>query len=127
MFSQVWKKYLPVIVILLKRSANGDQVLEMNHTDFTRAAGGRKVKFSFSVLQINKGRINTLVKHSPFAKEFAVVLQEDEMTRKLIKEMNLEFSMNNSSQLTIRNLATAEASDEVATDETEINAETGVA
>lgn len=130
MFSQVWKKYLPVIIILLKRSANGDQVLDMNHTDFTRAAGGRKVKFSFSVLQINKGRINTLVKHSPFAKEFAVVLQEDEITRKMIKEMNLEFSMNNSSQLTIRNLATAattEASEEVITSETVINAETGVA
>jgi hypothetical protein len=126
MFSQVWKKYLPVIIILLKRSANGDQVLDMNHTDFTRAAGGRKVKFSFSVLQINKGRINTLVKHSPFAKEFAVVLQEDEITRKLIKEMNLEFSMNNSSQLTIRNLATVETSVEAATDETEVNAETGV-
>lgn len=127
MFSQVWKKYLPVIIILLKRSATGDQVLDMNHTDFTRAAGGRKVKFSFNVLQVNKGRINTLVKHSPFAREFALVLQEDEITRKLIKEMNLEFSMNNSSQLTIRNLATIETPEETAADKTAINVETGVA
>ena len=129
MFSQVWKKYLPVIVILLKRSANGDQVLDMNQTDFTRAAGGRKIKFSFSTLQINKGRINTLVKHSPFAKEFAVVLQEDEVTRKMIREMDLDFAMNNGLQLTIRNLAVTEAIEtaaEVGTDETAFNTEAGV-
>lgn len=130
MFSQVWKKYLPVIIILVKRSASGDQVLDMNHTDFTRAAGGRKVKFSFNVLQINKGRINTLIKHSPFAKEFAVILQEDDAARKVIKEMNLEFSVNNNLQLTIRNLAKAEiteAPEVVITGNTVISTETGVA
>jgi hypothetical protein len=130
MFSQVWKKYLPVIIILLKRSATGEQVLDMNHTDFTRAAGGRKVKFSFNALLIDKGRISIMVKQTPFAKEFATVLLEDEVTRKMLKQMHLEFSMNNSSQLTIRNLATAEATEateEIPAEETAMSAETGVA
>jgi hypothetical protein len=103
MFTQTWKKYLPVIVILLKRSATGVQTLSMNHTDFERAAGGRKIKYSFSQLQLNNGRINTAVKQAPLAKEFAVLLQEDELTRRLLVGQYFEFSMNNDFQLTIKN------------------------
>ena len=103
MFSQVWKKYLPVIVILLKRSANGEQTLSMNPSDFQRAAGGRKIKYSFSNLQLSNGRINNMVKHQPLAREFAEVMQEDEITRKFLQKKLLEFSMNNGFQLSIKN------------------------
>ncbi len=103
MFTQTWKKYLPFIVILLKRSASGAQTLNMNHTDFERAAGGRKIEYSFSQLQLNNGRINTAVKQLPLAKEFAVLLQEDELTRKLLPGQNFEFSMSNDFLLTIKN------------------------
>ncbi len=103
MFSQVWKKYLPVIVILLKRSVNGEQSLSMNPSDFQRAAGGRKIKYSFSNLQLSNGRINNMVKHQPLAREFAEVLQEDEFTRKFLQKKLFEFSMNNGFQLSIKN------------------------
>ena len=103
MFSQVWKKYLPVIVILMKRSINGEQTLDMNPSDFQRAAGGRKIKYSFANLHLTNGRINNMVKHLPLAKEFATVMQEDEITRKLLQHKLFEFSMNNSCQLSIKN------------------------
>jgi hypothetical protein len=103
MFSQTWKKYLPVIVILLKRSVNEPQTLTMNHTDFSRAAGGRKIKYSFHSLFLNNGRIDNTVKHSPLAREFAEVLQENEQSKRLLQKQNLEFSMNNDFQLTIKN------------------------
>lgn len=103
MFSQVWKKYLPVIVILLKRSVNAEQTLSMNPSDFQRAAGGRKIKYSFSNLQLNNGRINNMVKHQPLAREFAEVMQEDEITRKFLQKKLFEFSMNNGFQLSIKN------------------------
>jgi hypothetical protein len=103
MFSQVWKKYLPVIVILLKRSANAEQTLSMNPSDFQRAAGGRKIKYSFSNLQLSNGRINNMVKHQPLAREFAEVMQEDEITRKFLQKKVLEFSMTNGFQLSIKN------------------------
>ncbi len=120
MFTQTWKKYLPVIVILLKRSASGAQTLNMNNTDFERAAGGRKIKYSFSQLQLNNGRINTAVKQLPLAKEFAVLLQEDELTRKLLAGQNFEFSMSNDFLLTIKNnTPVPEATDEAETEETD--------
>lgn len=103
MFSQVWKKYLPVILILMKRSVNGDQILSMNPSDFQRAAGGRKIKFSFANMQLTNGRINNTVKHQPLAREFAVTLQEDEIIRKFLQHKHFEFSMSNSFQLTIKN------------------------
>jgi hypothetical protein len=122
MFSQTWKKYLPVITILIKRTAQGEQTLALNNTDFDRAAGGRKIKYSFNHLQLNKGRINTEVKHTPFAKEFSVILQEDEAVQKLLATLYLEFSLNNQLQLKIRNTAVDETA---VTDETN-DAATGI-
>jgi hypothetical protein len=126
MFTQTWKKYLPVIFILIKRSTQGEQVLKMNHTDFERAAGGRKTKFSFSNLELTKARINSHVKHSPMAKEFAVLLQEDPAVRRYILDQHLEFSMTNDFTLTIKNHLLAiepvadENADEVVAEETAV-------
>ena len=103
MFSQTWKKYLPVITILIKRAATGPQTLNMNNTDFERAAAGRKIKYSFTHLQLTNARINTEVKHSPLAKELSVLLQEDEAIKKLLAGQSLEFSMSNDFVLTIKN------------------------
>ncbi|MBC7868466.1 MAG: hypothetical protein H7X88_13105, partial [Gloeobacteraceae cyanobacterium ES-bin-316] len=41
----------------------------------------------------------------PFAKEFSVVLQEDETLQRLISGLFLEFSLNNQFLLTIKNIA----------------------
>ncbi|HTN05585.1 hypothetical protein [Agriterribacter sp.] len=103
MFTQTWKKYLPVIAILLKRSASAEQKLSLNHTDFERATGGRKIKFSFSQLQLNKGRINLAIKQAAVAKELAELLREDVLTKKIIAGQYLEFSLNNNFQLSIKN------------------------
>lgn len=103
MFAQTWKKYLPVIAILLKRSVSGEQTLNMNHTDFYRAAAGRKIKFSFNKLQLMNGRIVNDARHTPFAKEFAGILQDSDLTKALMRDRQFEFSLNNDMQLLIRN------------------------
>lgn len=104
MFSYTWKKYLTVIALLMKRSVNGEQTLSMNHTDFERASGGKKVKYSFSNLQLNNGRINSAVKHTPIARDLATMLQEEPATNQLLRNQLFEFSMTGSFQLTIKNL-----------------------
>ena len=42
MFLQTWNRYLPVIKILLKRSVNAEQTLDMNSSDFQRASVEKK-------------------------------------------------------------------------------------
>ncbi|NJO25223.1 MAG: hypothetical protein HC867_04725 [Bacteroidia bacterium] len=103
MFTHVWKKYMPVIAILLKRSVNGPQTLDMNYTDFERAAGGKKVKFSFSSLKLENGRILNGTRHTPLAKDLVLALQESELTQKMIRKQQIEFSMVNGCQLVIQN------------------------
>ena len=118
MFFQAWNKYLAIIKILMKRSPSGDQTLDMNKTDFERAAGGRKAKFTFNVL-LHKGRIQNVTNPSPVAKDLATLLQEDEMTRVLVRQFDYQFSVNASFQLTIKNLtpATEDAAGESAASE----------
>ena len=103
MFVQTWIKYLPVLKILLKRSVNGEQTLAMNASDFQRAAGGRKLKFSFSIT-LHNGRLQTMDNPPPIAREFVAVLQQDDPTRQFIRQHDFEFSLTNSLQLTIRNI-----------------------
>ena len=126
MFTQTWNKYLPIIKILLKRSVNGPQTLDMNSTDFQRAAGGRKVKYTFSFMLI-KGRLQQITSPTPLAKELIVLLQADEMTRKLIRAQDFEMMMNNSFQLTIKNTtppaSETEQPETLATDPAEVNEE----
>lgn len=119
MFTQTWKKYLPVIAILIKRSGSGEQTLAMNNTDFERAAGGRKIKYSFNNMHLNDARIDNTFKHTPLAKEFAQLLQENELTKPLLKKQNLEFSMNSEFHLVIRNHTVSV--DETETDKAESN------
>jgi hypothetical protein len=102
MFRQTWNKYIPVMRILIKRSATGEQSLSMNGTDFTRAAGGKKVKFSFDIELKNAQFVNAS-QQTPLVQEFILALQEDEQLRKLIRHQQLGFTMTNNFQLRIRN------------------------
>ncbi len=103
MFTQTWNKYLPVIKILINRSATGKQTLGMNRTDFERAAGGRKVKYSFNFM-LHNGRIQNKTNLTPLARELAALLYENELTKKLVRGQELEFSMSSDFHLNIKNL-----------------------
>ena len=102
MFVPTWNKYLPVLRILLKRSLNSEQTLMMNASDFQRAAGGRKVKYSFMVT-LHKGRLQTMDNPPAIARELVAVLQQDPITNQFIRQYDLEFLLNNSFQLLIKN------------------------
>ena len=102
MFNQVWNKYLPIIKILLKRSVNGEQTLDMNRTDFERAAGGKKAKYTFNTVFRNT-RMEGAPKQPPVVKALAAILMEDDMTRQLFRKQDFKISLNSSFQLTIKN------------------------
>ena len=121
MFTQTWKKYLPVITILLKKSSQGEQVLSLNHSDFSRASGGRKMKFNFNNLQLNKGRMNSMEKHMPVASELAEVILEDDIARKIVSNLQIQFSMSNDFKLTIINNTPVAETVEAINDEVEEN------
>jgi hypothetical protein len=116
MFFQTWNKYLPVIRILLKRSVSAEQTLDMNKSDFQRASGGKKVKFTFSIV-LTKGRLTGIISPPPLAKDLVAILQEDSVANKFLRQNELEFTMNSNFQLQIKNNTPA-AEPELQVDET---------
>ena len=103
MFAKTWKKYFPVIVLLMKRSDKGEQILNMNYTDFERAAGGKKIKLIFPSILLTSGKVSMDTKYPAVANELVLLLQGNEKSALLMKDRTFEFSMNSDFQLTIRN------------------------
>lgn len=125
MFSLIWKKYLPVIIILLKRVKDTEQNLPMNVSDFERASGGKKVKFSFSKLEINNGKLNTQIKNPEIATDLAQVLITHSKAFEVLTDLKLNFSLTNDCVLTIKNIEEVpEVEEETETETTsEVNEE----
>ena len=102
MYNHIWKKYLPFINIQLKRSANGDQVMNLNRVDFERAGTGRKAGYKF-MIQFTEGRVTNVISGSPLAMNLAAVMLEDENTKKILKLSQYEVSLNTKFQLLTKN------------------------
>jgi len=79
----------------------------MNSSDFLRAAGGKKIKYSFS-FSIYKSRLQNLDSAPPIGRDLIEALQFDPVTKEFIKKNHLEFSLNKNFQLTIKNTTPAE-------------------
>jgi hypothetical protein len=106
MYLQTWGKYLPVIRILMKRSAAEPQKMDLSRMDFeTGGSRTRKLTCSFNI-QLERGRLVTLTQ-SPTAKNLLEVLQQDDVAMSLMKQHMYEISLNSSFNLTITNITPA--------------------
>ena len=101
MNTQIWAKYLPIIKILMKRSATGDQVLDLNITDFERAGIARKSGYKFTI-QFSNGRADNVISAMPLAKDLATALQEDGAVKSLLLQNDYHISLNPRYQLGIK-------------------------
>lgn len=103
MFKQTWKKYLPIIIFLMKRSTRGEQTLDMDQIDFNRATGGKKIKLNFPTITVNNGRVIYDSKHPALVSDLILVLQESKPAEILMQYKQFNFSMNSNCQLMITN------------------------
>jgi hypothetical protein len=102
MYTHIWNKYLPIIKILLKRSATADQTLSLNRIDFERAGSGRKAGYKFNI-DFSNGKVSNVISGSPLASDLASVLLQDEVARNLFRENEYQISLNTKFQLFIKN------------------------
>ncbi len=109
MYNHIWKKYLPIIKILMKKSASGDQVLDLNRVDFERAGTGRKAGYKFTI-EFTDGKVGNVISGSALAMHLAAVILEDDGAKQIINENNYEISLNTKFQLSIKNASSAEIS-----------------
>ena len=103
MYNHIWKKYLPIIKILMKKSVTEEQVLNLNRVDFERAGTGRKAGYKFKI-EFTDGKVGNVISGSPLAMHLAQVVLEDESVKEVITEHNFEVSLNTKFQLAIKNI-----------------------
>jgi hypothetical protein len=105
MYNHIWKKYLPIIKILMKKSVSGeDQLLALNRIDFERAGTGRKAGYKFKIEFID-GKVGNVISGSTLAMHLAQVIIEDDAAKQILVEHNFEISLNTKFQLIIKNIA----------------------
>ena len=103
MYTHIWSKYLPIIKILLKRSATSEQTLTLNRIDFERAGSGRKAGYKFNI-DVSKGKITNVISGSQLASDLASVLQQDGILKALLSDNDYQLVLNTKFQLLIKNV-----------------------
>jgi len=104
MYTNVWTKYLPIIRILLKKSAAADQALDLNLPDFERAGIARKSGYKFNIV-FSKGRVDNVIISSPLASNLAQVLLSDAVIKELFMKNDYHVGMNTKFQMSFKCLA----------------------
>ncbi|WP_051417329.1 hypothetical protein [Sediminibacterium salmoneum] len=108
MYAQIWIKYLPIIRILLKRTKQDNQVLDLNRIDFERMGTGRKAGYKFTI-EFKNGKVANLISSSALASDLATVMLEDVNTKQILEGGLYTVSLNTKFQLLIKAVAAAEA------------------
>jgi hypothetical protein len=103
MYNHIWKKYLPIIRILMKKSVTEEQVLDLNRIDFERAGTGRKAGYKFKI-EFTDGKVSNVISGSTLAMHLAQVIMEDDAAQEILNEHNFEISLNTKFQLTIKSV-----------------------
>lgn len=103
MYNHIWKKYLPIIKILLKKSLNEEQILDLNRIDFERAGTARKAGYKFKIEFID-GKVGNVISGSTLAMQLAQVILEDDSVKEILHEHNFQVNLNTRFQLIIKNL-----------------------
>jgi hypothetical protein len=101
-YTSVWFKYIPILRILIKKSATEEQVFSFNRVDFERAGYGRKSGYKFTV-SFNNNRTDIIFAGNELIQTFVSVLQDDEVIRQLLINNNYTFVFTSKFILHIKN------------------------
>jgi hypothetical protein len=102
MYTHIWLKYLPIVRILMKKSAASEQILNLNRPDFEKAGVARKAGYKFNIEYTN-GKVSNVISTSQLALDLAAVMLEDAGIKPLLAANNYQISLNTKFQLTIKN------------------------
>jgi len=111
MYASIWNKYFPVIRILMKRSADAQQILDFNRIDFERTGKGRKAGYKFNIEFID-GKLTTNTRDNELAQTLVAELMQDNVTKELLLHNNYEFCFDTKFQLYIKNTGKQDYSEE---------------
>ena len=95
----------------MKKSAGGDQTLNLNRIDFERAGTGRKAGYKFTINFV-QGKVSNIISGIPLAADLALALQSDSAARDILANVEIDISLNTKFQLSIVNKKMVKATTE---------------
>jgi hypothetical protein len=100
-YTQLWKKYLPVIRLLLKKTVDSDQKLQIYKHEFVSTGAKNKLGYIFNLEIVNGKAIN---KSNTLASSFDLlnVLNDNELTSEWLKGKNVKISVNKACELSLQ-------------------------
>ncbi len=101
---------MPIIRILLKKTATADQNLDLNLSDFERAGIARKSGYKFNIV-FSKGRVDNVIISLPLASNLASVLLGDPVIKELFMQNDYHVNMNTKFQLSLKRIAQPQTDD----------------
>jgi len=93
LYNDLWKKYLPVIRIFLKKSTEESQTLKLFKHEFEVVGDREKAGYQFN-LELNKGVVANNISGSAVARDLRDVLHEDQSARNLLKEGHYKINLD---------------------------------
>jgi hypothetical protein len=101
-YTSVWNKYVPVLRILIKKSATEEQLFKFNRIDFDRAGYARKSGYKFMVSFINN-KPDGIFAGNELVQAFISVLYNDALIAQQLLNSNYTFTFSSNFSLTIKN------------------------
>jgi hypothetical protein len=106
MYLHTWNKYLPVIRLLLKKAASGEQQMSLNRIDFDNGNRNKKLSCHFSI-ELERGRLSPANK-SVAARDLLEALMQDEASKSILRQGHYSITLTSAFLLTIKNITPAE-------------------
>lgn len=101
-YLQLWKKYMPVIRLLLKKS--GDQKLQLYRHEFETTGVRNKSGYSFNIEMVN-GKVMNKISGTAVAKDLVQSMNENPDLNAWLKSQNIKISMGRSFELNLQKIA----------------------
>lgn len=100
-YLSIWKKYLPVIRIMLKKSVVEDQPLSINKIDFETVGERGGSGYSFN-LEIEKGKVMKGISGTAVARDLFKTLKDDQQVKDFMADKKINIKMSKSFQLNFK-------------------------
>lgn len=97
-YVQLWKKYLPVIRLLLKKTEKGEQKLQLYKHEFEKTGAKNKLGYIFSI-ELANGKPVTKIDQKAVAFDLLTVMNENEDVVQWLKEKRILISTNRACEL----------------------------
>ncbi len=106
-YLQLWKKYIPLIRLLLKKADKEDQTFQLYKHEFDATGVSAKIAHTFN-LEMQNGKVMNNVRGMAVVSDLIQLLRENKDVHEWIQDKHLMISMGKGFDLTIKQLQLAE-------------------